>query len=126
MDVISARRAGRWGLAGKLAEVTGWCFDMPWDFKWDAVKAQGNLTKHGVTFEQAASVLTDPLALTVFDKVHSTDEERWFTLGVSREGKLFAVSHTFEATGPNWARIRIISAREPTSNERRQYQDEPR
>ena len=99
---------------------------MPWDFKWDTFKARGNLSKHGVTFEQAASVLNDPLALTVFDQAHSIEEERWFTLGASQEGKLLAVSHTFEATGPNRARIRIISAREVTSNERRQYQNEPR
>lgn len=51
------------------------------DVTWDAAKAQLNIAKHGVTFAQAATVLADPLALTVFDAVHSKYEERWFTLG---------------------------------------------
>ena len=53
-------------------------------------------------------------------------EERWFTLGMASKGKLLAVSHTYAATGPASARVRIISAREATRNERRQYEDEPR
>ncbi|HRH82095.1 MAG TPA: BrnT family toxin [Thiobacillaceae bacterium] len=52
------------------------------DIAWDPAKAQTNLAKHGVSFAQAASVLLDPLALTVFDTSHSQDEERWFTLGL--------------------------------------------
>lgn len=51
------------------------------DVTWDAAKAQSNLAKHGVSFAQAATVLADPLALTVFDAAHSETEERWFTLG---------------------------------------------
>jgi uncharacterized DUF497 family protein len=66
------------------------------------------------------------LALTVFDAEHSEFEERWFTLGLSSEGKLLAVSYTFTATGPHRAQVRIISAREATLNERRQYETEPR
>ena len=80
----------------------------------------------GVTFAQAATVLLDALALTVFDAGHSEFEERWFTLGMSSEGRLLAVSHTYTATGPDTARVRIISAREATRNERRQYENEPR
>ena len=53
-------------------------------------------------------------------------EERWFTLGMSSDGKLLAVSHTYAATGTDSARVRIISAREATRSERRQYEDEPR
>lgn len=49
------------------------------DILWDDAKAQSNLAKHGVTFAQAATVMLDPLALTVFDTVHSETEERWFT-----------------------------------------------
>lgn len=52
------------------------------DIAWDPAKAQTNLAKHGVSSAQAASVLLDPLALTVFDTSHSQDEERWFTLGL--------------------------------------------
>lgn len=46
------------------------------DVTWDAAKAQSNIVKHGVTFAQAAMVLLDPLALTVFDEAHSASEER--------------------------------------------------
>ncbi|MGK6307006.1 BrnT family toxin [Variovorax sp. DT-64] len=93
---------------------------------WDPNKAQSNLAKHGVSFAQAASVLLDALALSVYDEAHSDFEERWFTLGVSGEGKLLAVSHTYSATGPASAKARIISAREASRAERRQYEDEPR
>lgn len=96
------------------------------DIAWDPAKAASNLAKHGVAFAQAASVLLDPLALTVFDAGHSQDEERWFTLGLSSEGKLLALSHTYQDTGPNRASVRLISAREATRQERRQYENEPR
>lgn len=79
-----------------------------------------------MAFEQAASVPLDSLALTVFDAAHNDFEERWFTLGVSNLGKLLAVAHTFMQTGPERARVRIISAREATKIERRQYENEPR
>ncbi len=92
---------------------------------WDPAKATSNVAKHRVTFAQAASVLLDPLALTVLDTEHVAREERWLTLGISREGKLVAVSHTYTTTGPDSATVRIISAREPTRHERRKYESEP-
>ena len=76
------------------------------DVTWDENKAQLNIAKHGVTFAQAATVLFDPLAITVFDDGHSQLEERWFTLGVSSEGKLLAVSHTYQAAERGRARVR--------------------
>ena len=96
------------------------------EFAWDPAKAASNLAKHGVSFAQAATVLLDPLALTVFDEAHSELEERWFTLGQTSDGKLLAVAHTYAATSPTHARVRLISAREASRNERRQYEDEPR
>ena len=99
---------------------------MNFDFDWDPNKAASNKIKHGVTFEQAATVLLDALALTVFDSAHSDYEERWFTLGLSQDAQLLAVAHTYTATGPDSATIRIISAREATRSERRQYENEPR
>lgn len=80
----------------------------------------------GVSFVQAATVLLDALALTVFDAAHSQGEERWFTLGMSSEGRLLAVSHTYQHTGPIDVRVRIVSAREATRRERQQYENEPR
>lgn len=100
---------------------------LQFDIAWDPAKAQSNIAKHqGVTFGQAATVLLDPLALTVFDAAHSQSEERWFTLGVSSEGKLLAVSHTYQHTGPIHVSVRIISAREATKRERQHYENEPR
>jgi uncharacterized DUF497 family protein len=96
------------------------------DVTWDATKAITNIVKHGVTFAQAATVLLDPLALTVFDEAHSEAEERWFTLGRATDGKLLAVSHTFRPTASSGAQVRIISAREATRREREQYENESR
>lgn len=93
------------------------------DVTWDAVKAQSNIAKHGVTFAQAATVLLDPLAMTVFDEAHSQSEERWFTLGMSSEGKLLAVAHTYQPAEPASVQVRIISAREATRSERDQYEN---
>lgn len=93
---------------------------------WDPAKAQSNLAKHGVSLAQAATVLLDPFSLTVFDAAHSQDEERWFTLGAASDGKLLAVSHTYQAISPLEVKVRVISAREATPRERQQYEDEHR
>lgn len=92
---------------------------------WSPTKAKRNLAKHGVSFAQAAQVLLDPEAITVFDEAHSDDEERWFTLGRTRQSMLLAVAHTYQVTGPNAARARLISARPATRRERDQYENEP-
>lgn len=97
-----------------------------YDFEWDAAKALSNVAKLGVTFDQAATVFRDALAITVYDEVHSQTEERWFTLGHDADGALLAVAHTYRTTGPNSARVRIISARAATQRERRFYEDEPK
>lgn len=93
------------------------------EFAWNPAKAASNLSKHGVSFAQAATVFTDALALTVFDAEHSEFEERWFTLGMSSSGKLLAVAHLYTATGPASSTVRIISAREATRQERKQYEE---
>lgn len=97
-----------------------------YDFEWDVGKAVNNMAKHGVHFDQAATVFLDPLALTVFDETHSEHEDRWFTLGLDAAGILIAVSHTYHATGSTNARVRVISARVATRRERRFYEEEPR
>jgi len=90
---------------------------------WDAAKAASNLRKHGVRFELATSVLDDPHALSRYDDEHSENEERWVTLGRAENGALLIVVHTFEELNPHEARVRMISAREATPHERRQYED---
>lgn len=93
---------------------------------WDSAKARSNLLKHGIAFRQAATVMLDPLALTVFDATHSKTEERWFTLGQTKEGQLLAVSHTYQLLDANGAKTRLISARKATRRERQYYENEPR
>ena len=57
--------------------------DSTYEFDWDNTKAAANLSKHGVRFEEAMTVFNDPLALTCFDTDHSSEEDRWITLGLS-------------------------------------------
>jgi uncharacterized protein len=99
---------------------------MDYDFEWDPKKAADNATKHRITFDEAAIVLLDPLALTVFNDEHSDGEERWFTIGQSSSGNLLVIVHTFDAQSPTRARIRLISSRKPTASERKSYEEEPR
>lgn len=89
------------------------------EFEWDDDKAAKNIAKHGVSFDEAATVFGDPLAVTYFDPDHSDDEDRFLTFGYSREGVLLIVSHTDRGDA-----IRIISARRATRRERRIYEAE--
>ena len=94
------------------------------EFEWDPVKAGTNFTKHGVYFERAAEVFRDPLALTIPDGEHSTNEVRWITMGNNARGQSILVVHTFEQLDDESARIRIISARRPTRTEARDYEEQ--
>jgi uncharacterized DUF497 family protein len=85
--------------------------------EWDIFKAAENLRKHNVSFEEAETVFDDPLALTVNDESHSFDEYRFITIGESLIGRLILVCHTIGAEN-----VRIISARKPTSGERKDYE----
>ena len=64
------------------------------EFEWNADKAASNIAKHGVSFEEAATVFGDPLSLTVYDPDHSQDEDRYITMGTSVDNRLILVSHT--------------------------------
>lgn len=97
-----------------------------YEFEWDLAKAAINVAKHGISFEHAATVLLDALALTVFDTGHSDEEERWFTLGMDVSGVLLAVSHTYVPVALDRIRVRLISARAATRRERQFYENEPR
>ncbi len=57
---------------------------MNYNFEWDPLKAQRNRKKHGIRFEEAATVIRDPKALTIFDPDHSEIEDRWITMGISK------------------------------------------
>ena len=91
---------------------------MPLVFEWDGRKARSNLEKHGVSFEEAATVFGDPLSLTIEDPHHSEGERRSIVMGLSVRGRTLVVAHTERGE-----RIRMISARMATSAERRQYEE---
>lgn len=77
------------------------------------------MKKHGVSFEEAASVFFDPLSLTVSDPLHSDEENRLIITGFSERGRQLVIAHTDRDD-----KIRIISARVATANERRKYEQE--
>ena len=87
------------------------------EFEWDLRKAERNLTKHEVSFDEARTVFGDPLAATVSDSVHSQSEARFSTMGRSSKDRILVVIHTDRND-----RIRIISARPAGARERRQYE----
>jgi uncharacterized protein len=86
--------------------------------EWDARKARENLRKHGVSFEEASSVIFDPLSATGDDPDHSVDERRLVTFGVSSSWRLLVVAHADRGDV-----IRIISARPATRAERKLYEE---
>ncbi len=87
-------------------------------FEWDDAKADANLEKHGVSFEEASSVFYDPHALVVDDEAHSHDEDRFIIVGLSAVARVLTVCHCYRSTNEL---IRIISARRATKNEESTY-----
>ena len=86
--------------------------------EWDAAKAKANLKKHGIDFADAATALFDELATTVRDV--SSDEERYVTIGADAIGRILVVVYAWTEE-----RVRLISARKGTKEERRQYEEKP-
>lgn len=89
-------------------------------FEWDAKKARANLAKHGVTFEEAATVFGDPDALDGPDIQHSAGEARFLRLGRSVLGHIVIVAYTLRTSG-HVETIRLISARRASRKERAAY-----
>lgn len=90
-------------------------------FEWDASKAATNLRKHGVSFDEAATVFADPDALDGPDLAHSAQEARSLRVGRSLTGRVLMVAYTLRRSG-NGETIRIISARRASRKERTAYQ----
>jgi uncharacterized DUF497 family protein len=86
-------------------------------FEWDPAKAETNLRKHGVSFKEAGTAFSDDLSITVPDPDHSDEEDHYITIGWSNRRRLLMVSHTDRDE-----KIRIISARELTKSERKEYE----
>jgi uncharacterized DUF497 family protein len=82
---------------------------------WDINKAGTNIRKHGIEFSYAATVLDDPMAVTIEDKRH--DEQRFVTVGADLLGRVLVVVYAYDGED-----IRLISARKASQNERRIYE----
>jgi len=91
---------------------------MALEFEWDENKAIANESNHGVGFDEASAVFDDPLSITIPDPAHSIREFRYIQLGESSAGRLLVVVFTERGT-----KIRIISSREATKAERKQYEE---
>ena len=90
---------------------------MSLQFEWDDRKAKTNLHKHDISFAEAVSVCFDPFSITIDDPDHSADEERFVDIGMSDRGRPLVVVYTERG-----ARIRLISCRKATSDERKLYE----
>ncbi len=87
-------------------------------YEWDSGKAATNLKKHRVAFTEAATAFLDPLALTYRDPDHSEQEQRYITIGQSRQGRVILVAHLDRGD-----RIRIIGARKASRREAHEYRE---
>lgn len=85
--------------------------------EWDPGKALNNARKHGVGFDEAQTVFSDPLSVTIDDPDHSEREARLLVLGQSVAGRLLVVAFVERGN-----RIRLISARRANSRERKNYE----
>ena len=86
-------------------------------FEWDGEKAEANVAKHGVSFEEAKTIFDDPLYVDFYDPDHSQDEHRYIMIGLSNQGLLIA-----SYAGRNDT-IRMITARQVTRSEREAYEE---
>ena len=87
-------------------------------FEWNKNKAASNLSKHGISFEEAKTVFDDPLYVDFYDPDHSENEERYLIVGESNQGRLLIVSYTERGDS-----VRLISARKLTQAEREAYEE---
>jgi len=87
------------------------------NFEWFRLKAEANLSKHGVSFEEAKTAFSDEAQFHYPDHAHSIGEQRFICLGMSDRQRLLMVVYTEEVTDT----IRIISAREATQREEKIY-----
>lgn len=88
-------------------------------FEWDNQKAQINFKRHGVSFDEAATIFYDPLYLEDYDEAHSEQEDRFKIMGMSSNGRLLVATYVQRVD-----RIRMISSRLATKDERRIYESQ--
>ena len=88
-------------------------------FEWNTEKAEANLKKHQVSFDEAETVFDDPLFVIFADPDHSFEENRFIIMGESNQNRLLVVSYTERPP-----KTRLISAREATRPERKKYEED--
>ena len=88
------------------------------EFEWDQNKAASNLSKHGVSFDEAKTVFNDSLYVDFFDPDHSYNEHRYIIIGQSLNKRLLLVAYTERENT-----IRLVNAREATRRERKDYEE---
>jgi len=86
-------------------------------FEWDEKKANENLKRHNISFDEAKTVFNDPFSITIYDPDHSATEHRYIDIGLSSKGKLIVVSYVERDKN-----TRIISSRKATKKEQRHYE----
>lgn len=93
-------------------------------FEWDEEKAEANLQKHKVSFEEAETVFDDQFLITFPDEFHSIEEERFISIGYSNNSRILLVVHTEQSEKADEIIIRIISCRKATALEREIYEQQ--
>lgn len=88
------------------------------EFEWDETKAAVNLSKHGISFDEARTVFRDPFYVDFYDPDHSFEEHRYIIVGESQQSRLLLVSYAQTDDV-----VRLISAREVTRTEREMYEE---
>ena len=88
------------------------------EFEWDKSKAASNVSKHGVSFDEAQTVFDDTLYIDFYDPDHSYNEHRYIIVGQSAQNRLLVISYTERGNV-----IRLISARKATRKERETYEE---
>jgi uncharacterized DUF497 family protein len=86
-------------------------------FEWNADKARINLKKHGVSFDEGATIFNDPMIATMPDSTHSEQEPRFIAIGMSANGRLLVV--VFTERGDE---TRLVSCRKATKTETESYE----
>lgn len=92
-------------------------------YQWDKTKAQINLAKHKVSFEEGETIFDDPFLVTYADELHSEMEERWVSIGMSGKERLLLVVHVEKIATDDFVLVRIISCRKATTSERKLYEE---
>ncbi len=91
--------------------------------EWDENKNKENIKKHGISFKEAEDVFNDPFHISIMDKRFDYFEERWITIGSTKNRKVIVIGHLYYLKENGDEVIRIITARRAAKKEREQYEN---